>query len=255
MEEPLEQAVKSKSKAKWISQYRRLAASRGGRVSDSVCCDLAQNPEHRIVASPYLPSTQTSAELCIFGGAGQDRVGYIPTPLDLSYARGWPVVENEFTQKWKPDLGIDCFPADPSLCSIHSLRNLHGNAIHLPTWAAWHTFISCFIVKRDFIYEYQPDNCGIWCRLMERALKALEREDYQRRQEIGTTQRAPLPLRVAGCRLQMSSSLCSHHPPSIECVQWGGRSRRGSRCRKPGLAICSLAICSLQLCWCTCALS
>ena len=252
MDDPLHESVKSKTKSKWICQYRRLAASRSGRVSDSVCCDLAQNPEQRIVCSPYFPSTPTNADLCIFGGRGEDDVGYVPTAVDLSYARGWPVVENEGTRKWKPDFGIDCFPADPSMCSINTLRMLHGNAIHLPTWAAWHTFISCFIVKRDVIYEFMPDNGAAWCRLMETALAAMRREEM-RGEEIGTTQWAPPLLRLAGCTLQMCGSLRSHHPLFIERVRWGARLRREGRCRKSRTS--NLQPCNLQLCWCTPALS
>lgn len=116
-----------------------------GELGKSVA-DLSQNPDMRLRCGKLFPPLMKSSKLCVCGPSDAEFL----TPSEVNFAHGWasiPVRGNEAFRRASSSL---------SGLTIAEQQSLSGNAMHLPTFAAWLLYTAANIFPKSAINTLSP---------------------------------------------------------------------------------------------------
>ena len=119
---------------KSFDQYKKLYETQE-RFSRCFIADLSQNPDSHSVTSAFMPTQITHS--CLYSFSATSAF----TPSELILAHGWPCVPGTCDTTLMP---FDFRRLTPSQ-QVH----LSGNAMHLPTLAAFYFYVLSNCVRRD----------------------------------------------------------------------------------------------------------
>ena len=142
----------SASQRERVKGYQQLVAQRNGLLSNTMACDLSQNPgARRERCGPWMPTlTRTTLAALLKEG---DPKGYIYTMRELAFSLGIPWIDSiRESQYFIKDLGLKLFDG---LSNIH-VQGLLGNGQHLACISAFVLYILSNIIKRDLVQEFLP---------------------------------------------------------------------------------------------------
>ena len=150
MQAPLESLCSGSLLQRVKASLTRCATHSG--ASGTMMCDLTQNPEKMNACGPWMPRPRRNTQIACFKGV-QDRVGYIMTPREMSFAMGWPSVATAENTPWRH---LVSNAEDETNINYTQQVQMTGGGIHLALLFAWLLYVHSHIVERATLLRFQP---------------------------------------------------------------------------------------------------